>query len=472
MKIFFIGICGTATGNVAILMSRLGHTVCGSDTGMYEPMKSALANAKLTAYEGWDEKKLEQFNPDLVVVGNAISRMNPELEFVLQSRKYEYTSLPDLIGKELIGKRKSLVVSGTHGKTTTTTLCAYLLRHNNADAGWIIGGVPFDLPEGGSNLGEFANDAPFTIEGDEYDTAYFDKRSKFLHYRPFVLIINNIEFDHADIFRDLFEVKRTFSHVRRIVPPNGCIIENADEANIAELEPTPWVKRMKVGLSPDADLRISDFAQSADSSEFTLNFQGKSKRVKWKMQGLFNARNAAMACAGVAKILGISPLDVDLSSLADFKGIRRRQEIILDIPSLTCVEDFGHHPTAISMTIQSLRQKYPDRKILVAFEPRSNTAKTKVLQSDFANSLNMADCAYIGAINSAKISPENKMDTAAMCAKNPDKIFAFDSNAKLLEKLDADVKCRISAGEKLVCVFFSNGSFDNIHKTFAGSFKK
>ncbi len=471
MKIFFIGICGTATGNVAILMSRLGHEVSGSDSGMYEPMKSALARAGLSAPEGWNPKRLEEFSPDLVVVGNAISRMNPELEFVLRSRICEYTSLPELIGKFLIGKRKSLVISGTHGKTTTTSLSAYLMRANRVDAGWLIGGVPLDLPEGGSNLGGFDAGAPFVIEGDEYDTAYFDKRSKFLHYRPHVLAINNLEFDHADIFRDLYEVKRTFTHVRRIVPPDGLIIENADDENVASLEPAPWTSVMKVGFAESADLRISDFDQQEDWSAFTLSFKGKSKRIKWKMQGVFNARNAAMACAGTAAALGMPPLELDLSPLADFRGVRRRQEVILDTPEICAVEDFGHHPTAIALTIRSLRQKYPGRAILAAFEPRSNTAKTNALQSEFAQSLSLADAAYVGAVNAAKIPPENRMDTRAMAESFPGKIFAFASNAALLERLCGDAASLAARGARPVCVFFSNGSFDNIHRKFAQEFQ-
>ena len=471
MKIYFIGICGTATGNVAILMKRLGHKVSGSDAGMYDPMKTALRDAGLSANEGWNPKNLECFCPDLVVVGNSISRMNPELEFVLASRKYDYTSLPELIGRELIGRRKCLVVCGTHGKTTTTTLAAYLLRANGVDAGWLIGGVPLDLPEGGSNLGDIKAGAPFVIEGDEYDTAYFDKRSKFLHYRPTVLVINNIEFDHADIFRDIYEVKRTFTHVRRIVPPYGKIVENADDVNIASLEQTPWTQTYKVGESPSADLRIKDFLQFADSSEFTLECGGKSKKVSWPMQGDVNARNAAMACAGVAEILGISPLDLDISALSNFHGIRRRQEVILERPNLCVVEDFGHHPTAIALTISSLRQKFPQRRLFVAFEPRSNTAKTKVLQDKFADSLSLADASYVGAVRAPKILPENRMDTDAMSAKHPEKIFPFSDNEELLERLSLDVRRHLKSGQKAVCVFFSNGSFDGIHKKFSEAFK-
>lgn len=462
MKIFFIGICGTAVGNVAILMKRLGHTVSGSDTGMYEPMKGALERAAIDAREGWNPARLDAFEPDLVVVGNAVSRMNPEVEFVLSTRKYRYTSLPDLIGSQLIGSRNSLVVSGTHGKTTTSTISAYLLHGNGADCGWLIGGIPANLPEGGSNLG--APDAPFAIEGDEYDTAFFDKRSKFLHYRPHILAINNIEFDHADIFRDLYDVKRTFTHVRRIVHPDGAIVENGDDENIASLEPTPWTRRVKVGVGHGNDVRICDFAQNGETSSFRLVCGAREKRVQWRMQGLFNARNAAMAAAGVSLVLGRELLDLDLSSLADFTGVKRRQEVIGRGRGIVVVEDFGHHPTAIALTIESLRRKYAGAKIFACFEPRSNTAKTNILQAQFEKSLDMADRVYLGFVNAKKISDDKKFDTALAQSRHPDKFFAFASNAELLEKLRADTAKPLG---ETVCVFFSNGSFDNIHKEFA-----
>lgn len=467
MKIFFIGICGTAVGNVAILTKRLGHTVKGSDTGMYEPMKGALERAQIDACEGWSPERLDAFKPDLVVVGNAISRMNPELEFVLSSRKYRYTSLPDLVGEKLIADRNSLVISGTHGKTTTSTLSAFLMRANGIDCGWLIGGIPADLPEGGSNLG--APDAPFAIEGDEYDTAFFDKRSKFLHYRPFVLAVNNIEFDHADIFRDIIDVRRTFTHVRRIVRPDGAIVENGDDPNIALLEPTPWTRRVRVGESDACDVRIKDFVQSGESSSFKLVCGGVEKAVEWQMQGFFNARNAAMAAAGVSLTLGRKLLDIDLSALAHFGGVKRRQEVIGRSANITVVEDFGHHPTAIKLTIQSLRQKYPNAKICACFEPRSNTAKTNVLQAEFEKSLTLADKVYFGFVNAKKISGERRFDTAAAAARHPDKFESFPTNAALLEKLRADTANESGA---VVCVFFSNGSFDNIHKIFAAEISK
>ena len=471
MKIYFIGICGTATGNVAILMTKLGHEVLGSDRGMYEPMKSALASTGVAAREGWEPGRIGDFSPDLVVVGNAVSRMNPELEYVLARPELAYTSLPALVGDRLIGTRPSLVVSGTHGKTTTTAIAAFLLKSAGANPGWLIGGIPADLPEGGSNLG--GPSSPFVIEGDEYDSAFFDKRSKFIHYRPRVLAVNNLEFDHADIFRDLFDVKRTFTHVRRIVSPLGAIVENGDDENIASLEPTPWVRRLKVGFGVGCDVRISGFAQSGESSSFRLSGFGVEKSVEWPLAGEFNARNAAMAIVGASLAGGFAnPLAVPADCLSNFRGVRRRQEILLASAQVVAVEDFGHHPTAIALTVGSLRKKYPQFKIWACFEPRSNTAKRNVMQDSFARALASADRAFIGSADVSKVAPELRVDTSAMAALDPSKIRAFESNPALLESLESAVRAETAAGGKVLCAFFSNGSFDGIHRRFAEDFKR
>ncbi len=465
MKIYFIGICGTATGNVAILLKKLGHDVRGSDSGIYEPMKSALASAGVECLQGWKPENIENFSPDTVVVGNAISRMNPELEFVLSNARYRFCSLPEIISQKLIADRKSIVVSGTHGKTTTTSIAAYLLEKNGVDAGWLIGGVPQDL-EGGSKLGDI-NSAPFVIEGDEYDSAFFDKRSKFIHYKPHVLIVNNIEFDHADIFRDLYDVKKTFTHVRRIVSPNGVIIENADDENVASLENTPWTKRMKVGFADGADLKISDFSQDENSSSFTLSCAGKSKKISWNLTGVYNARNAAMAIAGVAKALGIeNPLDLDTDCLKNFKGVKRRQQVLLKRDGVVIIEDFAHHPTAIALTIEALRERYKGFEIHAAFEPRSNTAKTNTFENEFADALAKADKAYLGAIHGMeKIAEDRRINTKRMAERCGGRLFAYASNTDLL----ADLKKEAAEndGKKKLFVFFSNGAFDSIHTLLA-----
>ena len=245
MRVFFIGICGTAMGNAAILLKKLGHEVAGSDLGVYPPMSDVLSNAGIELFEGFDEQVMLDWNPDRVVVGNAVTRGNSQVEFILRTRKIPFVSLPQLIGEDLIGNRPCLVVAGTHGKTTTTSLSAFALDQVGLSPGYLVGGVPLDLPSG-NELG--AEGAPFVIEGDEYDSAFFDKRSKFIHYRPRILILNNLEFDHGDIFRDLEDISRSFSHLLRIVPSNGFIIQNGDDENILTLPSATWCTTFSVGV--------------------------------------------------------------------------------------------------------------------------------------------------------------------------------------------------------------------------------
>nr|MCU0794184.1 Mur ligase family protein [Opitutaceae bacterium] len=293
MKIYFMGICGTAMGNAALLARAAGHDVLGADTGVYPPMSTVLAEAGITLHEGYDPVRLQSLAPDLVVIGNALSRGNPEVEWLLDTRALAFTSLPALLHESVLKTRKNIVVAGTHGKTTTTALTAFLLRENGRDPGFLIGGVPVDPPVG-NHLGAAAD--PFVIEGDEYDSAFFDKRSKFIHYAPHVAVLNNLEFDHADIFRDLADVQRTFSHLTRIVPRSGWIVMNGDDENLRSLGPLPWTRVVKVGTGETNDVRIGAFAEDAAGAAFTLLWKGRVwADVHWNCPGLYNARNAAMA---------------------------------------------------------------------------------------------------------------------------------------------------------------------------------
>jgi UDP-N-acetylmuramate: L-alanyl-gamma-D-glutamyl-meso-diaminopimelate ligase len=240
MKIYFMGIGGTAMGNAALLARAAGHDVLGADAGVYPPMSTVLSDAGITVHQGYDAARLQRLAPELVVIGNAMSRGNAEVEWVLESRAVKFTSLPAMLHDFVLRSRRNLVICGTHGKTTTTSLAAFLLRENARDPGFLIGGVPQDPPVG-AHLGE-ARD-PFVIEGDEYDSAFFDKRSKFIHYAPHIAVLNNLEFDHADIFRDLADVQRTFQHLSRIVPRNGFVVLNSDDDNLRALGPMAWTPR-------------------------------------------------------------------------------------------------------------------------------------------------------------------------------------------------------------------------------------
>jgi UDP-N-acetylmuramate: L-alanyl-gamma-D-glutamyl-meso-diaminopimelate ligase len=465
MRIYFMGICGTAMGNAALLVREQGHEVCGADTGVYPPMSDVLADAGIDVFDGYDAQRLADLKPDRVVVGNAMSRGNVEVEWLLNQSEVSFISLPQLFHDTVLLGRRPVVITGTHGKTTTSTLTAFLLEEAGAQPGWLIGGVPRDLP-GGATLGK---GEAFVIEGDEYDTAFFDKRSKFIHYRPQIAVLNNLEFDHADIFRDLEDVQRTFRHLLRIIPSQGCAVVNGDDANITALLPAPWTQVIRVGTAADNDLVISDFVDGAEGASFDLIWQGTFwTRVSWSMHGLFNARNAAMAALSAAKSCGYeSPLQFDLSALSRFRGVRRRQDVLHECTKWTVLEDFAHHPTAIAGALEGLRAAYPGRELFVSFEPRSNTARTALFQDAFTQALSAADRVYLGAVHRAEqMETHLRLDTGRMVSElsqNGRVAMAFETNEQLFEQIKADC---VAAAE-CVFVFFTNGSFDGVPKKTA-----
>jgi UDP-N-acetylmuramate: L-alanyl-gamma-D-glutamyl-meso-diaminopimelate ligase len=472
MRIYFMGICGTAMGNAALLARAAGHEVLGADAGVYPPMSDVLADAGITVHEGYDPGRLEKLAPDLVVIGNAMSRGHPEIEWLLDTRARPFTSLPAMLYEFVLKNRRNLVVCGTHGKTTTTSLAAFLLRENGRDPGYLIGGVPHDPPTG-SHLGAAAD--PFVIEGDEYDSAFFDKRSKFIHYAPHIAVLNNLEFDHADIFRDLADVQRTFSHLTRIVPRHGFIVMNGDDENLRALGPLPWTRVVSVGTGKENDLSIVDFAETAAGASFRLVWRGTPwGEVRWPQPGLFNARNAAMAaCAAGLALDEKNPTGLKLDALARFRGVKRRQEILAASPRLTIIEDFGHHPTALAETLRSFRARFPGATLTAVFEPRSNTARTKALQAGFALALALADEVYLGAVNRAeKLAADERFDTEAVVRQlgtQKVRAHAFADNQALLAKLSSDM---LAASERSrVVVFFTNGSFDGIIPKYTAAAK-
>jgi UDP-N-acetylmuramate: L-alanyl-gamma-D-glutamyl-meso-diaminopimelate ligase len=475
MRVFFIGICGTAMGNAAILLKKQGHEVAGSDLGVYPPMSDVLFNAGIELFEGFDEQVMLDWNPDRVVVGNAVTRGNSQVEFILRTRKIPFVSLPQLIGEDLIGDRPCLVVAGTHGKTTTTSLSAFALDQVGLSPGYLVGGVPLDLPSG-NELG--VESSPFVIEGDEYDSAFFDKRSKFIHYRPRILILNNLEFDHGDIFRDLEDISRSFSHLLRIVPSNGFIIRNGDDENILTLPTASWCSTFSVGMGEQNDLQIKDFLEDENSTQFDLFWQDrKISSINWQMPGEYNARNLAMSfLASVLTQSICQKKEIDLHDpfngfkLPDYslcKGVKRRQEILVDRSDLTVISDFAHHPTAIAGTLKSLRARWPGRKIIACFEPRSNTAVTNIFQDRFADALSLADEVLLGAVHRAeKIPIDQRINTHAMIEQiqNSGKEgYSFTRNSELGDFL----KSKNNEGQSVLIIFFSNGSFDGEIERFA-----
>ena len=463
-----MGICGTAMGNAALLARAAGHEVLGADTGVYPPMSTVLADAGIMLHEGYDPVRLAKLAPDLVVIGNAMSRGNPEVEWLLDTRALPFTSLPALLNDTVLKTRKNIVVCGTHGKTTTTSLTAFLLRENGRDPGFLIGGVPLDPPVG-NHLGAAGD--PFVIEGDEYDSAFFDKRSKFIHYAPHVAVLNNLEFDHADIFRDLADVQRTFSHLTRIVPRNGFIVMNGDDENLRALGPLAWTRVVRVGTGEGNDVRIVDFSETPAGVSFRLVWSGVEwGAVSWAIPGIYNVRNAAMAATAAALAIHPGePTRLSLAPLARFRGVKRRQEVLVSTPALTVIEDFGHHPTALAETLKSFRNRFPGAVLTAVFEPRSNTARTNTLQAGFMAALALADEVYLGAVNRAdKLKADERFNTEAVIAHleaHGVRATSAPTNAELLEKLASSLPTA-SDTPRLV-VFFSNGSFDGIIAKYA-----
>jgi UDP-N-acetylmuramate: L-alanyl-gamma-D-glutamyl-meso-diaminopimelate ligase len=440
MNVYFMGICGTAMGNAALLARAAGHTVSGADTGVYPPMSTVLAEAGITVHEGFDTLRLARLAPDLVVIGNAMSRGNPEVEWLLDARALPFTSLPALLHDLILRRRRNIVVAGTHGKTTTTAMTAFLLRENGRDPGYLIGGVPQDPPTG-AHLG--AERDPFVIEGDEYDSAFFDKRGKFIHYAPRVAVLNNLEFDHADIFRDVADIQRSFLHLTRIVPQTGWVVLNGDDPNLAALGPLSWTQVVRVGLGEGNDVRLVDPTETAGGIRFGLTWSGRPwAQLQLVVPGVFNARNAAMAATAAALVGAVagatfppSAAALDLSPLARFRGVRRRQEIL----------------TAV-------------------FEPRSNTARTRVLQEPFGRALGLADEVFLGAVNRAeKLRPEERFDASGLARQLNEQgryAVAAETNLSLFDALLRRNEDLASRGSRVV-VFFSNGSFDGIIGRFA-----
>jgi UDP-N-acetylmuramate: L-alanyl-gamma-D-glutamyl-meso-diaminopimelate ligase len=464
MRIYFMGVCGTAMGNAALLARAAGHEVSGADSGVYPPMSTVLAAAGVTVHEGYDAARLAKLAPDLVVIGNAMSRGNPEVEWLLDTRAIAFTSLPAMLHDFVLKGRRNLVICGTHGKTTTTALTSFLLREAGRDPGFLIGGVPQDPPVG-AHLGS-AQD-PFVIEGDEYDSAFFDKRSKFIHYAPRIAVLNNLEFDHADIFRDLADVQRTFTHFVRIVPRSGFVVMNGDDTNLRALGPMSWTRVVRVGVDETNDVRIAGFVETPGGAEFHLSWKGREwGTVKWSLTGMYNARNAAMAATAVGLALDPeNPTTLKLDGLARFRGVRRRQEIVLSNARVTVIEDFGHHPTALAETLRSFRARLPGAILTAVFEPRSNTARTKAMQAGFMRALSQADEVYLGPVNRPeKVAAEERFDPEAVVQHLETQgveAHSAPSNALLLEKLVTNTVA-VPSSRRRVVAFFTNGSFDGI----------
>jgi len=461
MHIHILGICGTFMGSLAVIARELGHKVTGSDQGVYPPMSTQLEAQGIALTEGYRPENLES-KPDLVLIGNAMSRGNPEVEAVL-NRRIDYMSGPEWLAREVLRHRWVMAVAGTHGKTTTTAMLLWILDQAGFDAGYLIGGVPQDFPVS-ARLG--SSDF-FVIEADEYDSAFFDKRSKFIHYRPNTLILNNLEFDHADIFENVEAIERQFHHLVRTVPSQGLIIRPALDSHLDNaLEMGCWspVQDTAIGseISRTADWRAELLAE--DGSRFmVIHHEQPVATLKWNLTGLHNVRNALSAIAA-ARHVGVTP-DHAVAALCRFSGVKRRMELVGEIGGVRVYDDFAHHPTAIASTLEGLRNRVGDEPILAIIEPRSNTMKQGVHKQTLIPSAAQADRVLWGNLSDMDWLPELVESWRAQDGEL-DHHRVEASVEQLIEKALEGLP------ETCHIVIMSNGGFGGIHRKLVAELEK
>ena len=453
MHIHILGICGTFMGGLAALAREAGHRVTGCDAGVYPPMSDQLRALGIDLIEGFGADQLA-LKPDMFVIGNVVSRSRkpdgtpkfPLMEAIMDSGA-AYTSGPQWLAEHVLQGRHVMAVAGTHGKTTTTAMLTWILEANGLQPGFLIGGVPMNFGIS-ARLGQGNT---FTIEADEYDTAFFDKRSKFVHYRPRTAILNNLEFDHADIFDDLAAIERQFHHLIRTVPPSGRVVSNGLEESLDRvLHQGLWSELRTFGAM------VSDFTAAGEPHAFDVLNQGKpAGRVEWSLSGVHNQLNALAAIAAAAHV-GVAPTDA-ARALASFENVRRRMEVRGTVAraggAITIYDDFAHHPTAIRTTLDGLQRRLgnPRGRILAVFEPRSNTMKLGTMKSQLPWSLEAADLAFChsGGLDWDATEALAPMGTRAQVGKS-------------IDELVAQVVSAAQPGDHIVCM--SNGGFGGVHE--------
>lgn len=490
MHIHILGICGTFMGSLALLARELGHTVTGSDANVYPPMSTQLENAGVTIEQGYLIEHLQPA-PDLVVVGNAMKRGMDVIEYMLDTG-LRYTSGPQFLSEQVLQSRHVIAVAGTHGKTTTTTMLAWILHYAGIDTGFLIGGVPLvdtadehlqQVFAHSSYLGadkidndDSKNTGYFVIEADEYDSAFFDKRSKFVHYRPRTAILNNLEFDHADIFKDLDAIQTQFHHMVRMIPSTGKIIMPAATASLEEtLAKGVWTPVWRTAVLDSAApnthatneyLKDGNDWQaeliSADGGQFSVSFVADTADkeatgvVDWSMSGIHNVNNALVAIAAAYNI-GIS-VKTACAALSAFAGIKRRMELIGDVNDILVFDDFAHHPTAITTTLDGAKKKLVDRRIWAIIEPRSNTMKMGIHQDSLAESAALADHTLWYEPTGLEWGLKEVIENANIANPNMGNQQVLSSINAIIEHIDTHAQ----AGDAIVIM--SNGGFEGIHQ--------
>lgn len=455
MHLHILGICGTFMGSLALLARELGHTVTGSDQNVYPPMSTQLENAGITLMQGYDASHLQP-HPDLVIVGNAMKRGIPAVEYMLDAG-LAYTSGPAFLADHVLHGKHVLAVAGTHGKTTTTTMVAWILEQAGLNPGFLIGGVPLGFTHSARLGGSKTNGKDyFVVEADEYDSAFFDKRSKFVHYHPRTVILNNLEFDHADIFDDLAAIQKQFHHLVRTIPSSGQIILPEGVASLDEvLAMGCWTPTHKTAIQT-ADAPKNSQAEwqavlkSEDGSVFAVHYQGKEVgTVTWSMTGLHSVANGIAAIAA-AHHIGIEPAQACLA-LSNFGGVKRRMELLGTVRGVDVYDDFAHHPTAIETTLDGIRKKIGNRRLWAIIEPRSNTMRMGNFKAQLAESAHAADQViwYQPAGLDWDLQPV---------------VDAATNSAQVANDLDTIIhRIQTEATDGDVVVIMSNGGFGGLH---------
>jgi UDP-N-acetylmuramate: L-alanyl-gamma-D-glutamyl-meso-diaminopimelate ligase len=456
-RIHLIGICGTAMATLAALLKQRGHDVRGSDQNVYPPMSDFLAAESIPTMSGYAAEHITA-DLDLVIVGNAISRGNPELETVLE-RKVRYCSLPEAVRDYFLWGARSIVLAGTHGKTTTTALTGWLLTHARLDPTVLVGGIALNLGDGGSSY-RVGGGRDFVIEGDEYDSAYFDKSAKFLKYLPDVAVINNVEFDHADIYADLDAVMLAFRRLVNLVPRNGLLLLGADSPNAVALRSRAVSPVQTFGLTEGADWQAIDIAHVDGRTHFTVRRQGELfGRFESPLLGEHNVRNTLAACA-VGSFVGLGGADL-AEGLRAFRGIKRRLETVGTANGVLVLDDFAHHPTAVHETLAALRTGYPDRRIWAVFEPRSASSCRRIFQDDFAGAFGAADEVIVAAVFRSSLPEAERLSAEQLVAD----LRQRGQAARHIPEVD-DIIATIVAERRDgdIVLLMSNGGFGGIHR--------
>lgn len=453
-KIYLIGICGTGMAALAAMLKSRGHTVSGSDANSYPPMSTFLQEQGIPVFEGYDPANLQSFQPDRVIIGNSLSRGNAEVEFVL-NRRLEYLSMPEALSQFFIRGKYSCVVSGTHGKTTTSSLLTWILEVANYRPNFFIGGIPENFGRGY----QLASGEHFIVEGDEYDSAFFDKGAKFLHYRPDLLIINNIEYDHADIYANLQEIQTAFQRLVAIVPGNGYIIANGDDENARRVLEKSFSNVHLFGFGENLPWRAVDLQMTASGNAFSLLHENRVVcRLTTPLVGSHNVLNTTAAFIA-ATLLGVPQARI-VEAIQTFRGVRRRMTLVGEIGGVLVFDDFAHHATAVRETLRGMRQRYPGRRLWAIFEPRTASAKRKVFEHSYYHAFDDADQVLFAPLHrpdkvpaAERISLENivaQLRTKQIPAR------ATQKTEDILSILRQEVKTDD------ILVFMSNGDFDGL----------